>query len=297
MEGAVNFKVLFVINPGAGSKSGPNWEEAIRAHFEGLPHIVYYFMLDDKHGADELEQFIHSIQPDRVVAVGGDGTVTLVAKLVKGSKMALGILPAGSANGMAKELNIPASPPSALDIIVNGKISACDMIAINDQDLCLHLSDIGLNAQLIKYFDENALRGKLGYASVVFKTLWRKRQVQVVIQTEKEEVHETAFMVVLANASKYGTGAVINPEGSISDGYFEVVIVKKLAFSELFKMMFRPRRFDPEKIQCFRARSVNITMRRKMHFQIDGEYKGKVAGIKAKVLPKEIRLILPQDTS
>ncbi|WP_298738713.1 diacylglycerol kinase family protein [uncultured Chitinophaga sp.] len=288
------FKLLFVINPGAGSNSGVNWQETIAGYFAQLPHIVYYFILDDKHGADELEQYIKSIQPDRVIAVGGDGTVTLVSKLVMGTSIAMGIIPAGSANGMAKELNIPAAPADALDVVVNGNITRCDLIGINDSDVCLHLSDIGLNARLIKYFEQSPLRGKLGYARVLFKTLYRKEQVQVLIRTEKEEIQEPAFMVVLANASKYGTGAVINPLGAISDGFFEVVIVKKLAISELLKMMFSKQRFDPEKIQCFRAREVNITTARKVHFQIDGEYKGKVYNVKAKILPGQISIILPQ---
>lgn len=288
-----SLKLLFVINPASGRKSGVNWQETIGNYFAELPHIVYYFTLDGKHGADELEQYIKSIQPDRVIAVGGDGTVSLVSKLVMHSSMAMGILPAGSANGMARELNIPVNPGDALDIILNGNVTRCDLIGINE-DICLHLSDIGLNARLIKYFEQTPLRGKLGYARVVLKALARKQQVQVQIQTEKDVIIETAFMVVLANASKYGTGAVINPEGSISDGYFEVVIVKKLAVSELLKMLFKVQRFNPEKIQCFRARAVNINTARKVHFQIDGEYKGKISSVKAKILPGQISIMLPQ---
>ena len=287
------FKLLFVINPAAGRNTGTNWEEIIGNYFTGLPHIVYYFTLDSKHGEDELAQHIKSTQPDRVIAVGGDGTVAMVAKLVMRTGIVMGILPAGSANGMARELNIPINPGDALDIILHGNISSCDLIGINDRDICLHLSDIGLNEQLIKYFEETPLRGKIGYARVVLKALSRKQQMQVLIQTEKEEIRESAFMVVLANASKYGTGAIINPEGSISDGFFEVVIVKKLAISVLLKMLFRAQRFNPEKIQCFRARAVTITTAKRVHFQIDGEYKGKVSRVKAKILPRQIRLILP----
>lgn len=293
MEENAILKLLFVINPSAGRRGGVNWQEIIRNYFAELPHIVYYFTLGGIHGADELEQRIKSIKPDRIIAVGGDGTVALVSKVVMNLPIVIGILPAGSANGMARELNIPENPVDALDIILHGNISSCDLIGINDKDICLHLSDIGLNARLIKYFDETPLRGKIGYARVVLKALSRRQQVQVLIQTEKEEITESAFMVVLANASKYGTGAVINPEGSISDGFFEVVIVKKLAVSELLKMLFRVQRFNPEKIQCFRARAVTITTAKRVHFQIDGEYKGKVSRVTARILPRQIRLILP----
>ncbi len=79
----------------------------------------------------------------------------------------------------------------------------------------------------------------------------QKMEVPFILKTKKSVAH--AFMVVLANASKYGTGAVINPEGIIDDGIFEVVIVTKLSFIELLKMLFRPKQFNPEKIEIFHA--------------------------------------------
>ena len=100
-------------------------------------------------------------------------------------------------------------------------------------------------------------------------------------------------MVVIANASKYGTGAVINPEGSIYDGLFEVVIIRRLAFSEIFKMWFKPQPFNRKKIEVFHARSVEIETSKKVHFQIDGEYVGKVKRVVAHILPSKLKLILP----
>ncbi len=288
-------KILFVINPGAGTQTKPLWENAINEYFKDLPHTISLFKINGNNPAEALGKEIEKTGPDRVIAVGGDGTVTLVAKQLAGTRIAMGILPAGSANGMAKELNIPENAQGALDIVVNGQLSNGDLIEINGKELCLHLSDIGLNAQLIKYFDEGKLRGKLGYALVVLKTLWNKQRMRVVIQTETEEIRRTAFMVVLANASKYGTGAVINPHGSINDGYFEVIVVKRLAFAELLKMLFRPRPFNPRNIQCFSARSISIHTHRNVHFQIDGEYMGKIKHIEARILHHRIKLILPAE--
>jgi diacylglycerol kinase family enzyme len=102
-----------------------------------------------------------------------------------------------------------------------------------------------------------------------------------------------ALMVVLANATKYGTGAVINPEGNLYDGKFEVVIMKKLAITELFKMWFRPSPFDPKKIRLFPATSVSIATKRKVDFQVDGEYLGKVNKVDAHILAGQLKLIVP----
>ena len=109
--------------------------------------------------------------PQKIVAVGGDGTVSLVAKQLLGSSIPLAILPGGSANGMATELNIPKDPSSALDIIVDGKEKKCDVLKINENNICIHLSDLGLNARIVKYFDKNTMRGMWGYARMLIKIL------------------------------------------------------------------------------------------------------------------------------
>ena len=102
-------------------------------------------------------------------------------------------------------------------------------------------------------------------------------------------------MVVLANASKYGFGAVINPHGNLYDGLFEVIIIRRLSIREFFKMWFRPEMFDPKKIEMFHARSLTIETTRSVHFQVDGEYLGKVKKIKADIIPGKLKVLLPVD--
>ena len=287
-------KILFVINPISGAKGKIAWEPAIRKYFEGLAHSIEFFLLDGKDDATSLKYWIEKLQPQRVIAVGGDGTVSLVAEQLLQTNIAMGILPAGSANGMAKELDIPAEVDGALDIILNGEIKPCDAIRINDNELSLHLSDLGVNAQLVKYFEQGNLRGKLGYALKVFKVLWRKKMMDVTIQTNKEEIKRHAFMVVIANASKYGTGALINPEGNLSDGLFEIVVVRRINFISVLKMFLKFKRFNPKKVELFQAESAIITTVRKTHFQVDGEYLGKVDAVKATIIKSQLKLILPR---
>lgn len=285
-------KILFIINPVSGT-ANKSWEEIINNYFREKPFEVCLFFIPKESNIDAIKEKIRTFQPKKIVAVGGDGTVTMVAKLVAESKLTLGIVPAGSANGMAKELNIPENPIEALNIITSGHIQCCDAIKINDKDVCLHLSDIGLNAQLIKYFDEGKMRGKIGYAKVILKTLWHKQKMEVTLLVKNQEIRRNAFMVVLANASKYGTGAVINPLGQLDDGAFEVVIVRRLAVSELIKMIFRPQPFNPSKIETFSATSIKLETVRSVHFQIDGEYMGKIKNLQAQILPDYINIVLP----
>ena len=285
--------LLFVINPVSGGHQKNDYEVAIKKYFELLPHKIKFFLLSGKNDAKELGKYIRLEKPEKIVAVGGDGTVSMVAKNILGTEMQLGILPAGSANGMARELNIPVNIEEALHIVEKGIVRKADTICINNE-ICLHLSDIGLNARLIKYFEEGNMRGKWGYAKVALKALFRKRHIRVIINAKGREIKRDAFMVVLANASKYGTGAMINPGGNLFDGLFEVVIIRKIGIVTLFKVWFRPRSLDPEKIEVIQAESVQIQTNRKVDFQVDGEYMGRVNIVNAEILPGKLNIILPE---
>ena len=294
MDSNNNLKILFVINPSAGTQPNTDWQENIRKFFTEKKYSIDYFLLPAEPDEAKLRQYILTNKPDEVIAVGGDGTVAMLANILAGTDTALGILPAGSANGMARELGIPDDPDDALHIIEKGITKNCDAIKINGTTICLHLSDIGLNAQLIKYFDEGKLRGKLGYARVIIKTLWYKEKMQVTIQSKGMEIRRNAFMVVLANASMYGSGAVINPQGQLNDGIFEVVIVRRLSVLSLLKMLIKPGPFNPRHIEIFPSTSVQINTLKNVHFQIDGEYMGKIKNITAQIIPGTIKLILPE---
>lgn len=293
MPMGANSVKLFAINPISGGRTKVEWEKFVREYFKNVDAEIEFYILTGKNDADSLRHWIERIKPSTVVAVGGDGTVSMVAKEVLGKDIGLGILPAGSANGMARELGIPENLNAALEIVVNNKTRQADVVNVNGH-ICLHLSDIGLNAKLIKHFEEGKLRGKLGYATKVIKTLWEKSPMTLKVNVHgKEEVSMKALMVVLANATMYGTGAVINPEGNLYDGQFEVVIMKRLALSELFKMWLRPQPFNPNKIKLYPATSVSIQTTRKVHFQVDGEYLGKVHTIDAHIVPGQLKLVIP----
>lgn len=295
MQEINSLKYLFVVNPGSGRNTAESWTGVIKEFFKESKDRYHIFLLTDKPDAREIKKQITSLSPLNVIAVGGDGTVAMLATILAEKNIPLGILPGGSANGMAKDLGIPENAEDALQIIKKGFVKKCDLIKINDRDYCLHMSDLGLNAHLIKHFDEGKVRGKFGYGLVILKTLWHKEKMQVIIRTKETEVWRNAFMVVLANARMYGTGAVINPEGTRDDGVFEVIIIRRLSLGSLLKMLLKPGMFNPHKIEIISCTSVKITTVRSVHFQIDGEYKGKTKNVDAVIQPGAVRLILPEE--
>ena len=288
---------LFAINPASGGTDKTPWEEGIRTFFADSPHQFHLFHLNGKTDEQTLPQQLRQHKPDRVVAVGGDGTIKFVAAFLLDTGIPLGVLPAGSANGMARELGIPTDIAGSLEVLVDGETKPTDVILINDDDICLHLSDIGLNAQLVQHYEKNNLRGKLGYLRSVINVLKKRRLLRVSITIGDSCVERAAIMVVLANARMYGTGAVINPDGSPFDGQFEVVIFRRLSVWEIVKLFWQYKPFDPRNVEIFPATSITIETHKKVYFQVDGEYRGKVNQIKAAIKPGALLMLLPKPLS
>jgi len=202
----------------------------------------------------------------------------------------MGILPAGSANGLAKELGIPASVQGALQHLLKTATQNIHLIKINGQ-LCVHLSDIGFNASVIKIFESEKRRGMMGYVKAAWKVLLRHPVMLATIKIDDDYIRREAAMIVIANATRYGSGAVVNPLGRLDDDLFEIVIIRKVSFSEIFKMMVSHKAYDKNKTELFQAQSIQIQSKKKAHFQIDGEYLGKTNKIQASIITNDINII------
>jgi diacylglycerol kinase family enzyme len=293
MNANSGLNILFIINPGSGAKKKIQWEPVIRDYFKQLSFQIEFMVLTGKDDEEFVKNRIKELNPEKVVAVGGDGTISMVASQLRGTSIPLGILRGGSANGMATELEIPGDTSAALDIIVKGKTQQCDMIQFGKDEFCIHLSDLGLNARLIKYFDKSAIRGMWGYVRYLAKILLEGKPVKAHIVADDLEKDIPAFMIVFANASKYGTGAVINPDGSISDGKFELVIVRQISFVEFAKLFLKKTTFNPKKVEVIQTTQAVVTLKKKTHFQVDGEYLGKTNKITASIVPGALLVMAP----
>lgn len=284
-------KILFVINPKSGS-STTNWALAIIDYFKPLNFVIELLVLSTTCSSQIIITKINSFFPQIVVAVGGDGTVKLVAECLLQTNILLGILPAGSANGLAKELGINNNLTQALDVIIKGYSKQIHATKINNH-LCIHLSDIGLNAYAIKKFETQQRRGLWGYLIASLKALWQSKTMKVAMQINNKTIKLKAEIIVIANATKYGSGALINPIGKLDDTMFEVIVVKKISLAEIFKMTVTNAAYNPAKTQVFQTNTLSISSTKKVHFQVDGEYFGKVNKIDAILIPQALQVIIP----
>ncbi|WP_316802737.1 diacylglycerol/lipid kinase family protein [Pedobacter nototheniae] len=287
-------KLLFVINPGSGSHD-TDLKTLISNHFRERKTVIELFELPENCSIDKIKERIKLANADRIIAVGGDGTLKLVAECILNTDIPVGIIPAGSANGMAKELDIPMDLELAMDLAESGTAKKIHVIKLNDE-LCIHLSDLGFNAYLVKKFDSLSERGMWGYAKATWHALWNHKRMDVELNLKGKQFKSAAAMVAIANATMYGTGLKINPDGKLDDELFEVILVKDYSYLEIIKIWMTNLPFNPKKIEVFQTSAVKINAKHKAHFQVDGEYIGKVNTVEAKILPAAISVIVPAVT-
>ncbi|RYF16879.1 MAG: diacylglycerol kinase family lipid kinase, partial [Flavobacteriales bacterium] len=90
----------------------------------------------------------------------------------------------------------------------------------------------------------------------------------------------------------YGSGLKINPDGKLDDNLFEIILVKDYSYLEILKIWLTRLPFNPKKIEVFQISEVKISSKHQAHFQVDGEYIGKINAVEAKILPEAITVII-----
>ncbi|MGC9344182.1 MAG: diacylglycerol/lipid kinase family protein, partial [Bacteroidales bacterium] len=227
MDKTQDKKILFVINP----KSWEMKEEQTKDYFShfsekyNFKYNVYYTRATDT--SEDIGRKINAYKPHILVAAGGDGTVNMVATQLLNKEIYLGIIPAGSANGLAFNLEIPDSFEESMRIIMNGDLRKLDVIKMNDSWYSYHLSDMGINARIVHRFEKEGSKGLIGYGKQMLKELFSSSDpFSFNLQANNVNKRYRAEMLVIANAKSYGTGATINPAGVPDDGMFELIIIK-----------------------------------------------------------------------
>lgn len=289
-------RILFIIN----QKSGDNSSIDVKKYFVDKQIEYNYnckFYTLGENPVKEIENEINIFKPDIIAAAGGDGTINLVAQVIRNTNIQLLIVPMGSANGMAKEFGIPENLDECLDLLKTGKIVAIDLLQINDE-ISVHLADIGLNARIVKRFQLDKKRGMLTYARHLFNEMFFIKGKKFILILENETRKIRAVSITFANATKYGTGAVINPDGKLNDGLFEICIVKpfpKIHLLSIAIKMFRNRLKYSEFFETIHCKQAKLISKSKTLLQVDGEVIGYTKEINMECLPQSLNVIIPAD--
>ena len=283
-------KYGLIVNPIAGDTYKDDLVELFMQTFNNGLHTVLLF---ETQKSDTMHIPPFAEQPDVIVVAGGDGTVNFAAHWALYWDIPLSILPLGSANGLAAELKLGKDAEVIIDKLAKPVYSSIDVLMCNEQ-LCLHLADFGFNAMIVNGFAEGSIRGQSGYALNLLRSYRDYKSGRYRIITPTADFETEAFMLVIANGSSYGTQVVINPDGKLNDGKFEICILKDVYGLEGLDILLSLLDHDLEDInhlqiiQTNTARIINIG---NAPFQIDGERHNTPKELTVYIKPNALKVI------
>ena len=287
---------LFIVNPVAGDGSQENLQREVEDYASDRDLTCYFLETTGEQDPDRIRQALKQYRPDIAFACGGDGTVNMLGTILRGTSITLGIIPRGSANGLATELQLPYNVPNCLDVLLSGPRIQLDSLIINETHDCLHLADVGYNAQLIHDFEALEERGKIGYAKGFLRTMRRRPTATMVYPGSSGKKARRIIMAVFANARMYGTGAIINPDGRLNDEKFELVLFRpwpRWYFLYLGLLSITGRIKASGYVEIITRSKLQVTLQNPLPLQIDGEPMGKVFKLSVKVSKEKIALAVP----
>jgi len=224
-------RAAIIINPRSGLKKthdtadGTRLERAKRwAESAGVRADI---ALTTRSGhAEELAARAVADGVDRIVAWGGDGTVNEVAGALFGTAAALGIVPGGSGDGLARSLALPRDPREAMRIALTGRARAIDVGWLAGRHF-LNIAGIGFDAEVARRFNTRRSRGTRGYLVEGLSLVWSYvcGTYRIKLTAGSQEFSGPHFVVAFANGREYGSGLVIAPDADPSDGLFDMVLV------------------------------------------------------------------------
>ncbi len=287
-------KTRVVINPKSGTDSKKNMERLISQLLDQSVFDFEIFYTNGPNHATELSKEAALLGYGLVLAVGGDGTVNEVGKGLIGSDTAMGIIPSGSGNGLAKHLNISSDPKIAIQIINRFQSIPIDTIQINN-DQFIGIAGIGFDAHIARQFAMCKKRGFWSYATLVLQEYPYYSPRFFEMEIDGTWVRKEGLLISFANSSQYGNDIKIAPQASLCDGYLNIIILKSPPVYALPDVLMKLRNGTIthskyyESICCKEV----VVHTNKLIAHIDGEPVFFENGIRLKVLPKSLKVIVP----
>ena len=266
-------KIVFILNPISGTHSKKEIPELIE---RTLDHELFdsELRLTEYAGhASEIAKASAAEGIDIVVAIGGDGTVNEVARSLVHTQTALGIIPCGSGNGLARHLCLPLDIRKAIQIINACKIEAFDYGVINDLPFFCTCG-MGFDAFISLKFAEAGKRGPVTYLENVLKEGLNYRPETYEVEDESGAKKYKAFLIACANASQYGNNAYIAPGATMKDGMMDVIIMEPfdtLEAPQIAADLFMKTLTNNSKIKTFRTKSLRIHRETEGAIHYDGD--------------------------
>lgn len=292
-------KIVFVINPISGTQGKEQilaWvnEKLDREKYDMEVVYTEYAGHAVKIAAEKAAEKAFA-----VVAIGGDGTINEIARSLVHTDTALGIIPCGSGNGLARHLQIPLDPKKAVDIINGGRLEVIDYGKINGIPFFCTCG-VGFDAFVSLKFSQAGKRGPLTYLEqTLLESLKYRPEVYELEMDGNVSTRYRAFLIACGNASQYGNNAYITPRATLDDGLLDVTILEPFTVLDVPSLSFQlfNKTIDQNsRIKTFQCKSLRIHRSKPGVVHFDGDPMMAGEDIEVSIVQRELKVIVPCET-
>ena len=287
--------IAFIINPISGTQNNkkklPKQILQLLDSKQWLPNIVF----TERAGhATELASQFAKMGFEAVVAVGGDGTVNEVARGLRDSQTAMGILPMGSGNGFARHIGVPIQTARAIELLNHSEAISADYGLANGK-LFVSTCGTGFDALIADQFAGSTKRGFRTYFENIVKDVLTYKAQTYHLVGEGIDVTHKAFLITFANASQWGYEAYIAPKASIQDGLMDICIMSNnalLGAPGLALRLFTKSIDNSLFMDTIRTREITLEREEAAPFHIDGDPVDMPKDIHIEIIPDGLKVLV-----
>ena len=286
--------ILFIINPKSGTDRKIYIRQSIGRHIDTKKYDYKIRYTEYAGHAEVIAREAATAGIDIVVAVGGDGTVNEVARALIHTNTALGIIPCGSGNGLARHLQLPIDPEGAIKMINAGIIKSLDYGTMNGLPFFCTCG-MGFDAFVSMKFAHSGKRGLISYIENTLRETLTYKPDTYTLRFDDTEVQQRAFVIACANASQYGNNAFIAPAASMSDGLMDITVLEPfppIEAPQLALQLFNGTLTTNSRVKTFKAKKVRITRNGNDPVHVDGDPLTTAQEIEVGIHPQGINMVV-----
>ena len=291
-------KITFIVHPISGTQGKEPILNLLNEKIDKEKYIWNVVNTERAGHAIEIAAQAARENVDIVVAIGGDGTINEIGRSLVHTKTALGIIPCGSGNGLARHLHIPMEPKKALEIINDGVMDSIDYGKINGVDFFCTCG-VGFDAFVSLKFANAGKRGLLTYLEKTLQESLTYQPETYELETEDGICKYKAFLIACGNASQYGNNAYIAPQATLHDGLLDVTILEPFTVLDvpaLAFQLFNKTLDQNSRIKTFRCRKLRIHRDNPGVVHFDGDPMQADEDINIEIIQRGLYVVVPRNT-
>ena len=238
---------------------------------------------------------LHRDAVDRIVVGGGDGTLNALVDALLESRLPLGVLPLGTANDLARTLELPSDLAAAAAVVIEGRTRQIDLGCINGKHF-FNVASLGLSTQVARELTREAKRrwGVLGYPLALWRAARKRRRFRAYIRCDQERRRVHSIQIWIGNGRHFGGGMTVAADARIDDGMLDLVSLAPRSLWQLILSVpgLRRGRHHDQRVRHWRGTEIEIHTRRPMPVNTDGELTTQTPA-HVHIVPKAISVFVP----